>query len=82
MLSLPHHLPPPRPAHLDVTPLCSTGLAGQERRRTAFMGEAFIYSGETKCVKGHCHLEAPAAGEVPAARVRAPSLSSKLTAGG
>lgn len=81
--ALPSPSPPPaRPAHLDVTPLCSTGLAGQERRRTAFMGEAFIYSGETKYVKGHCRLEAPAAGEVPAARVRAPSLSSKLTAGG
>lgn len=32
---------------------CSTGMAGQERSETAFMGEAFVYSAETKYVKGH-----------------------------
>lgn len=83
-----HALPSPSPPLLAPnalgrdTSVCSTGLAGQERRKTAFMGEAFIYSGETKYVKGHCRLEAPAAGEVSAVRARASSLSSKLMAGG
>ena len=47
--------PHPRPPSLGRdTSACFIGLAGQERSETALMGEAFIYSGETKYVKGHC----------------------------
>ena len=35
-----------------VAPGCPTGLAGQERRKTALMGRALIYLGVTKYVKG------------------------------
>lgn len=45
--------PFPSPCTLGhVSSACPTGLAGQERRKTALMGEALIYSGETNYVKG------------------------------
>lgn len=52
---------------------CFIGLAGQERSKTALVGEAVIYPGETKCGKGHTAARAAlaAGGEASAVWMRA-----------